>query len=78
MLLTLARILTTLRTGRIRSKDGAAQHVLGELPEEHRPVPAAARDQYLAGEYGDRAELLPAARTHAAYVAEEIKRACPP
>ncbi|MEU1862629.1 aminoglycoside adenylyltransferase family protein [Streptomyces gardneri] len=77
VLLTLARILTTLRTGRIRSKDAAAQQVLGELPEEHRPVLAAARDQYLAGEYGDWVELLPAARAHAAYVAGAIKRACP-
>ncbi|CAM5278330.1 aminoglycoside adenylyltransferase domain-containing protein [Streptomyces narbonensis] len=63
-------------TGRIRSKDGAAQWALGELPEEHRPVPVAARDQYLAGEYGGWADLLPAARVHAAYVAEAIKRAC--
>ncbi|MFB6841596.1 aminoglycoside adenylyltransferase family protein [Streptomyces sp. NPDC056361] len=77
VLLTLARILTTLRTGRIRSKDGAAAWVLGELPEEHRPVLAAARDQYLAGEYGDWEELLPEARAHAAYIAEAIKRACP-
>ncbi|WP_225800856.1 aminoglycoside adenylyltransferase family protein [Streptomyces sp. NK15101] len=75
VLLTLARILTTLRTGRIRSKDGAAAWVLGELPEEHRPVLAVAREQYLAGEYGDWAELLPEARSHAAYIAEEIKRA---
>ncbi|MEU4278873.1 aminoglycoside adenylyltransferase family protein [Streptomyces tanashiensis] len=75
VLLTLARIHTTLRTGRIRSKDGAADLLLGELPEEHRPVLVAARDQYLAGEYGEWSELLPAARAHAAHVAEAIKRA---
>ncbi|MFI1660152.1 aminoglycoside adenylyltransferase family protein [Streptomyces sp. NPDC020472] len=77
VLLTLGRILTTLRTGLIRSKDGAAAWVLRELPEEHRPVLVAARDQYLAGEYGEWAEPLPAARAHAAYVAEAIKRAFP-
>ncbi|MGW6247608.1 aminoglycoside adenylyltransferase family protein [Streptomyces roseolus] len=43
VLLTLARILTTLRTGRIRSKDAAAAALLPELPEAHRPVLAAAR-----------------------------------
>ncbi|MEU3400492.1 aminoglycoside adenylyltransferase family protein [Streptomyces filamentosus] len=75
VLLTLARILTTLRTGRIRSKDGAAAALLPELPEEHRPVLAAARAQYLAGEHGDWTDALPAARAHAAYVAGAIKRA---
>lgn len=76
-LLTLARILTTLRTGRIRSKDAAAAALLPSLPAEHRPVLAAARAQYLAGEYGSWADALPAARAHAAYVAGEIKRAYP-
>ncbi|MFB6833789.1 aminoglycoside adenylyltransferase family protein [Streptomyces hydrogenans] len=77
VLLTLARILTTLRTGRIRSKDEAAAALLPELPPEHRPVLAAARDQYLAGEYGSWVDGLPAARAHAAYVAGAIKRAYP-
>ncbi|MFF2774092.1 aminoglycoside adenylyltransferase family protein [Streptomyces sp. NPDC058052] len=75
VLLTLARILTTLRDGRIRSKDEAAAALLPELPAEHRPVLVAARAQYLAGEYGSWAEELPAARAHAAYVAGAIKRA---
>ncbi|MER5741329.1 MULTISPECIES: aminoglycoside adenylyltransferase family protein [unclassified Streptomyces] len=77
VLLTLARILTTLRTGRIRSKDGAAAALLPELPPEHRPVLAAARAQYLAGEYGSWADALPAARAHAAHVAAAIKGAYP-
>ncbi|WP_432016114.1 aminoglycoside adenylyltransferase family protein [Streptomyces hydrogenans] len=77
VLLTLARILTTLRTGRIRSKDEAAAALLPELPPEHRPVLAAARRQYLAGEYGSWVDGLPAARAHAAYVAGAIKRAYP-
>ncbi|MFD5769403.1 aminoglycoside adenylyltransferase family protein [Streptomyces sp. NPDC127049] len=75
VLLTLARVLTTLRGGRIRSKDEAAAVLLPELPVEHRPVLAAAREQYLAGEYGSWADELPAARAHAAYVAGAIKRA---
>ncbi|MFD8009110.1 aminoglycoside adenylyltransferase family protein [Streptomyces sp. NPDC058955] len=75
VLLTLARIHTTLRTGRIFSKDEAAALLLPRLPAEHRPPLEAARAQYLAGEYGSWAELLPAARAHAEYVVEGIKRA---
>ncbi len=77
VLLTLARILTTLRTGRILSKDEAAAAVLPSLPAALRPPLEAARAQYLAGEYGSWAESLPAARAHAEYVAARIKRAYP-
>ncbi|MFC9127647.1 aminoglycoside adenylyltransferase family protein [Streptomyces sp. NPDC057099] len=52
VLLTLARIWTTLVTGDIRSKDAAASWVLGRLPAEHRPVLARARAVYL-GEEGE-------------------------
>ncbi|MEU7069921.1 aminoglycoside adenylyltransferase domain-containing protein [Streptomyces narbonensis] len=51
---------TSPRTGRIRSKDGAAQGVLGELPEEHRPVLVAARGPVPGG--GVRGVGVPAAR----------------
>jgi predicted nucleotidyltransferase len=45
VILTLARIWSTLATSRIRSKDGAADWALGRLPEEHRAVLArGARD----------------------------------
>ncbi|MFJ8107416.1 aminoglycoside adenylyltransferase family protein [Streptomyces sp. NPDC096132] len=47
VLLTLARIRTTLATGAVRSKDAAADWVLARLPEEHRPVLARARAIYL-------------------------------
>lgn len=46
-LLTLARILTTLETGRIVPKDQAADQVLGLLPPEHRSALRLARDEYL-------------------------------
>lgn len=62
VLLTLARIWTTLATGTIRSKDGAADWVLERLPVAHRPVLELARDGYL-GRREDRWEdFLPQAR----------------
>ncbi|MEU0384180.1 aminoglycoside adenylyltransferase family protein [Streptomyces chartreusis] len=53
VLLTLARIWTTLTTGTIRSKDAAAAWALDRLPAEHRPVLARARAVYL-GEEAER------------------------
>ncbi|WP_435283261.1 aminoglycoside adenylyltransferase family protein [Streptomyces koelreuteriae] len=47
VLLTLARIWSTLVTGDIRSKDAAASWVLGRLPAGHRAVLARARAVYL-------------------------------
>lgn len=50
VLLTLARIWTTLATGEIRSKDAAADWALARLPAGHRPVLAHARAVYLGDE----------------------------
>ena len=47
VILTLARIWTTLVTGAIRPKDEAADWVLERLPREHRPVLERARAVYL-------------------------------
>lgn len=47
VLLTFARIWTTLATGQIVSKDAAANWVLERLPAAHRPVIEQARDVYL-------------------------------
>lgn len=47
VLLTLARIWSTVATGIIRSKDAAADWALGRLPEAHRPVLARACAIYL-------------------------------
>lgn len=53
VLLTLARIWTTVVSGEIRSKDDAADWVLPQLPEADRPTLIRARDLYRAGGYGD-------------------------
>ncbi|MFF7164085.1 aminoglycoside adenylyltransferase family protein [Streptomyces sp. NPDC008086] len=60
VLLTLARIWTTLATGDIRSKDAAADWALPRLPAEHRPVLAHARAVYLGEEDEHRDGVLSA------------------
>ena len=74
VLLTLARIWTTLQTGQIRSKDAAAALVLEQLPPAHQPVLARARDMYLQGEDEEHWDDLPAVRAHAEYVVDAIRR----
>lgn len=74
VLLTLARIWTTLATGVIRSKDAAAEWALGHLPPEHRPPLALARAAYLGDEDERWDDLLPRARSHAELVVVEIER----
>lgn len=59
VVLTLARIWTTLATGAIRSKDAAAAWVLTRLPAEHQPVLAHARAVY-AGDEEERWDDLAA------------------
>ena len=49
VLLTLARVWTTLATGTVTSKDAAASWALDRLPDRHRPVLARARSLYLDG-----------------------------
>ncbi|MFE5486640.1 aminoglycoside adenylyltransferase family protein [Streptomyces sp. NPDC056527] len=46
VLLTLARIWTTLGTGKIEPKDAAADWALAHLPQEHRPALEHARYLY--------------------------------
>ena len=53
VLLTLARIWTTVVTGDIRSKDEAADWALSRLADELRPALARARDLYIEGGDGD-------------------------
>ncbi|MFI6370958.1 aminoglycoside adenylyltransferase family protein [Streptomyces sp. NPDC050546] len=71
VLLTLARIWTTLTTGDIRSKDAAAEWALDRLPAEHRPVLAHARAIYL-GEEAERWDDL-APRACAEFLAGVIR-----
>ncbi|PAZ13526.1 nucleotidyltransferase [Streptomyces sp. SA15] len=75
VLLTLARIWTTLTTGTIRSKDAAADWVLERLPDEHRPVLAHARAVYLGEEqeHWDRDDLRPAVRPCADFLLRAIE-----
>jgi predicted nucleotidyltransferase len=74
VVLTLARIWSTLATGQIRPKDAAADWVLVRLPPEHRPVLAHARSIYL-GDAPERWEGLKASvRPHAEHVVTEIRR----
>jgi predicted nucleotidyltransferase len=74
VLLTLARIWTSVATGEIRSKDAAAAWALAQLPEEHRPVLARVRAIYL-GEAEERwDDLRSRVRPHVHYVVGAIGR----
>ncbi|MEV4619197.1 aminoglycoside adenylyltransferase domain-containing protein [Asanoa sp. NPDC049573] len=53
VLLTFARIWTTLATGTVVGKDTAADWALDRLAPEHREVLAFARDLYLTTAYAD-------------------------
>ncbi len=67
VLLTLARVWTTLATGEIRPKDAAADWALARLSPEHRPVLEHARHLYLNCHYADETwsdELKARVRPH--------------
>ncbi|MCX5329172.1 aminoglycoside adenylyltransferase family protein [Streptomyces sp. NBC_00140] len=53
VLLTFARIWTTLATGQIKSKDAAADWALARLPPDHRAALAHARQLYLNCPYSE-------------------------
>jgi predicted nucleotidyltransferase len=74
VILTLARIWTTLVTGEIRPKDAAAAWVLAHLPDEHRAVLARARAIYLGEEPDQWADLASRVRPHADYVVRYVQR----
>jgi predicted nucleotidyltransferase len=73
VLLTLARIWTTLDTGEIWSKDAAADRVLSRLPTEHRGALMRARAIYLGDQPDVWEDMVPAVRAHAAYVVRAIR-----
>lgn len=73
VVLTFARIWTTLATGEIRSKDTAADWALARLPAEHRAVLARARELYLAGEHERWEDLRGRIRPHVDHVVREIE-----
>ncbi len=74
VVLTFARIWTTLATGVIRSKDAAADWALPLLPSEHRAVLALARDIYRGEAPEEWGDLLPRVRPHVDHVIGEIRR----
>ena len=74
VILTLARIWSTIETGAIRPKDAAADWALPRLPEEHRPVLARARSMYVDGEEERWNGLEPRIRPHVDAVVAEIRR----
>jgi len=76
VVLTFARLWTTIVTGTIRSKDAAADWALDLLPDRYRPVLARARAGYL----GDEPETWPPAAladalAYVDHVASQIQRA---
>ena len=73
VLLTLARMWSTVATGEIRSKAGAAAWALQRLPNEHRPVLALARAAYLGATEDSEYDQL-RVRAHAELVVGEIRR----
>jgi streptomycin 3"-adenylyltransferase len=76
VVLTLARVWTTLATGEIRSKDAAADWALARLPPEHRPVLEHARELYLTRHYRDETwsdELLAQVGPHIDAVVARIR-----
>lgn len=75
VLLTLARIWTTLATGEIKTKDAAAAWALAQLPPRHRPVLEHARNLYLTYHYQDETwsdELRSQVRSHVEVVLARI------
>ncbi|MFE6331963.1 aminoglycoside adenylyltransferase family protein [Streptomyces sp. NPDC057798] len=77
VLLAFARIWTTLATGRIRSKDAAADWALTQLPPEHRAALQHARHLYLNCPYAEENwsdALLARVRPHVDHVLSEIDR----
>lgn len=75
VVLTLARIWTTLATGTVRSKDAAADWALPRLPVEHRAVLARARAIYLGEEEERWDDVRPQVRAHVDHVLREIEQA---
>jgi streptomycin 3"-adenylyltransferase len=73
VLLTLARMWTTLATGRIVPKDVAAEYLLSHLPQEQRPVLDLARALYVSGQRGEWRALGDEVKYFADYMEGLIK-----
>jgi predicted nucleotidyltransferase len=73
VVLTFARIWTTLAIGEIRSKDAAAEWALARLPQEHRPALLRARAVYLGHHADDWEDIRLMVRPHVDHVLHEIR-----
>jgi streptomycin 3"-adenylyltransferase len=73
VLLTLARMWSTVATGEIRSKDEAAAWATERLPAAEAAPLLMARDAYLTGSDEDWVALIPAARATAKRLAAEVR-----
>lgn len=78
VVLTLARVLTTLETGTITTKDRAADHLLTVVPRAHRTVLVAARDDYLGVAAADWSAHRAQAKDLAAWVEARVARSAVP
>jgi streptomycin 3"-adenylyltransferase len=77
VMLSFARIWTTLATGQIKSKDAAAEWALAQLPPEHRPVLQHAKELYLNRRYSEDSwsnELMTQVRPYVEQVLAQINR----
>jgi streptomycin 3"-adenylyltransferase len=72
VILTLARIWTTLVTGELCSKDAAADWALARLPDEHRAVLQHARAVYLGEADEDWSELGTRVGPHVEHVLRQV------
>lgn len=75
VLLTLARMWTTMATGAIWSKADAAQWAAGRLPPPDRRILARARALYLQGGWGEWATAMADVRLLADRMCDEIRDA---
>ena len=73
VVLTLARILTTIETGGIVTKDRAAEHLLPRVPSGQRALLETARDDYLGSKEPDWSRYLDDARSFATWCQAEIR-----
>jgi hypothetical protein len=73
VVLTLARIWTSLETGEVLRKDRAATWVLERLPDEHKPVLERARSLYLEGSRGTWDDLREEVAAYVAYTLNAIR-----
>jgi predicted nucleotidyltransferase len=73
VILTLARVWTTLTTGEVRSKDGAADWAIERVPEDLQVVLARARATYLGHEPERWDDLQPLVSTLAEFIVREAR-----